>query len=794
MNQPLPPDEQAEENVPLKTRSGAGSRIRRDILILTATVAVFSIAALSMISYQVFFSSLLQKEVELLGTTGIESAARFRNELEHLRKDVLYLSGTPPIRGIMNAISNEGYDVQGKSSLGLWRERLAVLFTQMMRVNPSYLQVRFIEAQHSNKELVRVDRTGDDTFRIVPSEELQDKSNENYFIETAKRSIGEVYVSNFNLNRERGVIEVPHKPVFRVATPIFSEQGKLFGMIVINESAVSFLDQFKNSNPNRQSYLIDYLGRYLVHADPRKSFQFEYETTAGAQKENPVLFERIQAISRSDKPHQLVSFVGSNAEGKEQAFNLSLVSLDEQDPFRFITLVNSSSTQPIIERLDQLRNKIFLIGFIILVISVLWSFKVSVAITKPIQSLKASIVSFGRDKTLYDLPTEVRGEIGSLARAFKNMAYQVEHEIAERRSAEFLFRSVIDLSPSGLLMVDSQGKIVLVNSQIQSLFGYTMEELLNQPLETLLPKAIRDKHKENVRSFVTKGAARAMGEGRDLEGCRKDGSYLPVEVGLAPVEIRGERCVLAAVNDITYRKEAEEQLQEINDELQRSNEDLESFAYVASHDLKAPLQAIQKLIRMIAEDSETVLSEGGKKKFELLKNRSERMKRLLESLLEYSRAGREKHLAEIIHTSQFARELVELIHPPETFVIEIDEALPTITAYKAPLQKVFMNLISNAIKHHDREKGVIRLSVAKVNCDNDMVEFTIVDDGPGIPEKYQEQIFEMFQTLKPRDQVEGSGMGLAIVKKTVESLGGSIRVESTEGRGTTFRFTLPRSV
>jgi len=174
----------------------------------------------------------------------------------------------------------------------------------------------------------------------------------------------------------------------------------------------------------------------------------------------------------------------------------------------------------------------------------------------------------------------------------------------------------------------------------------------------------------------------------------------------------------------------------------------------------------------------------------LLRNRVKRMEKLLDDLLEYSRLGKAEDVryTETVAGSVMMDDLLLLLAPPPGMKVRFADAFKTISIYRMPLQQVLYNLINNAIKHHDREEGEIEVDVARTE---DGVRFSVRDDGPGIPAEFHERIFEMFHTLKPRDQVEGSGMGLAVVKKTVERFGGVITVTSDRGRGTEFSFTWP---
>lgn len=220
--------------------------------------------------------------------------------------------------------------------------------------------------------------------------------------------------------------------------------------------------------------------------------------------------------------------------------------------------------------------------------------------------------------------------------------------------------------------------------------------------------------------------------------------------------------------------------------LEQERADLDHFVYVASHDFKAPLRGIDNLAAWIEEDAGESLNPESLEHIRMLRNRVTRLETLLEDLLAYSRAGRVKIEPETVDTNALVEMVVSDIGPPDGVRVEIDPNMPVILSPSAPLGHVFYNLIANAIKHHDRSDVVIRVSGEPFE---NGYKFRVVDDGPGIPEKFRQRIFEMFQTLRPRDEVEGSGMGLAISKRLVQSYHGNIDVIGGEGRNSTFEFT-----
>ncbi|MEM1103665.1 MAG: response regulator [Pseudomonadota bacterium] len=249
------------------------------------------------------------------------------------------------------------------------------------------------------------------------------------------------------------------------------------------------------------------------------------------------------------------------------------------------------------------------------------------------------------------------------------------------------------------------------------------------------------------------------------------------------------RRMTGSIMDIHDLKTTQATLEERTEKLERSNEELDHFAYIASHDLRAPLRGMDNVAKWIEDDLPTDADAGLYDKLRLLRGRVARMEQLLLDILAYSRAGRRESKPEEIDCSAVLREVVRWTAPPATFSVCEATQLPQICVSRTLLEQVLLNLISNAIKHHDRGSGEVRISYAQ---QGDFHEFIVEDDGPGIPPQYQERVFAMFQTLKSRDKVEGSGIGLAIVKKMVDAIGGSVTLESpVNERGSAFHVRLP---
>jgi signal transduction histidine kinase len=240
---------------------------------------------------------------------------------------------------------------------------------------------------------------------------------------------------------------------------------------------------------------------------------------------------------------------------------------------------------------------------------------------------------------------------------------------------------------------------------------------------------------------------------------------------------------------LLYLQGKEKLLKQQARELRKTNQELNDFAYIVSHDLKAPLRAIGSLASWIAADYADKLDEDGRERISLLMSRVRRMHDLIDGVLQYSRVGRIKEQAVEVDLTQVVKDVIDMIAPPKNITIDIENELPAIWCEPTRITQVIQNLLSNAIKYMDKPNGEIKIGCVEADG---FWKFYVADNGPGIDAKYHTRIFNMFQTANPPDQVESTGIGLTLVRKIVEMYGGKIWVESTVGIGATFFFTLPK--
>lgn len=400
---------------------------------------------------------------------------------------------------------------------------------------------------------------------------------------------------------------------------------------------------------------------------------------------------------------------------------------------------------------------------------------------------------FAQSVPEFDADGLLIGYVGTVT----DITNQKKSEQALRRSEE-RFRSTFEQAAVGICHADQSGKFIRVNQKLCDILGYTREELLQRSFGEITYAADKNSDLKQVRDLLS---GKVQNFSMDKRYLCKDGSVIWVEITVSFVrQTNGEPdYFLGVIKDISQRKRAQTQLllraqeqEELNilltettAQLRKRNSELDQFAYVASHDLKAPLRAIANLSQWLEDDLSESLEPDNLRHLELLRQRVYRMEALINGLLQYSRVGRVKDAEEQVDVNQLLAEIINDL-TPANFTIKVKNTMPTLTTKSMLLRRVFTNLIDNAITHHQGSQGKIEISVEdKGEC----YEFSVSDDGMGISPQYHDKIFVIFQTLQARDKKESMGVGLSIVKKILETQGSLITVDSDIGEGATFRFT-----
>lgn len=376
---------------------------------------------------------------------------------------------------------------------------------------------------------------------------------------------------------------------------------------------------------------------------------------------------------------------------------------------------------------------------------------------------------------------------------------RIQAELSAQRS---YLEGLLEQVPVGVMVASApNGAITIANTVASRLLGTkprsirSLHEYSEYPVYDLQGRRLAAHEFPLVRA-LTQGEVLT---GAELRYVRPDGEALTFDVNASPVRDATGGILGAIITffDISERKAGQLALEreravlrEANARLERSNAELEAFAYAASHDLKAPLRAVASLAAILEDDLERQLDGHSRTLLKLLQTRTERMDRMVNGLLNYARLGRERTATEPVDVGELLRELLEMLNLPEGFTVVLPDTLPRIETVRLHLAQVFQNLLVNAVTHHDRATGQVAIGCRRLPAG---WEFSVADDGPGIPAEHRRSVFRIFNILDLRDQTEHTGVGLAIVRKLVLEHGGDIEVTANRPRGSLFVFTWPDS-
>jgi PAS domain S-box-containing protein len=355
------------------------------------------------------------------------------------------------------------------------------------------------------------------------------------------------------------------------------------------------------------------------------------------------------------------------------------------------------------------------------------------------------------------------------------------------------YRGLLEAAPDAMVVVNQTGEIVLLNLQAEKQFGYRRNELLGQKVANIIPEGFAERLIADGLRSAEDARAQQIGAGIELQGRRKDGVEFPIELMLSPLGGAEGILVTAAIRNISTRKKAEAHLLQKVEELNRSNEELGQFAYIASHDLQEPLRMVASYTQLLSRRYKGRLDSDADEFIAFAVDGASRMQRLIQDLLAFSRVGSKgRVLVDSSAESALLQAITNLRGAIEdSGAIITHDPLPNVIADEMQVTQLFQNLIGNAIKYQG--PGVPNVHVGVTRSDSEKWQFSVEDNGIGIDPQYFEKIFGMFQRLHKREEFDGTGIGLAICKKIVERHGGRIAVESTPGKGSTFRFILTAS-
>jgi len=373
--------------------------------------------------------------------------------------------------------------------------------------------------------------------------------------------------------------------------------------------------------------------------------------------------------------------------------------------------------------------------------------------------------------------------------------------VADSTPSDWGFQDLLDAVPDALVCVRQDGRITLINRQAETLFGYTQQELLGQPVEVLVPEQFRSAHVGHRSHFEAHPKIRPMGTGLDLSARRKDGTEFPAEISLSPIKTDRQFFVIAVIRDITDRRKIQEELKQLNAgleqrvlertaELNAANKELEAFSYSVSHDLRAPLRSMQGFSKILLEEHAPHLPEEAQRYLRLVAENCAQMGCLVDDLLTFSRLSRQSLNRRHVSTAALVRQCLEELQAERegrSVAITVGD-LPDCLADSSLLKQVWMNLLSNAIKFtRTRRRAEIEIGCGQAQGAR---AYYVKDNGVGFDMQDADKLFGVFQRLHRAEDYEGTGVGLAIVQRIIYRHGGRVWAEAAVNQGATFFFTL----
>lgn len=766
------------------------------------------------------------QDVQLVTDLNVQATQRFLAQFE---ADLLSLSQTPPVQAIIRARDGGGVDPIDQDSYGVWVSRLGQIFISFVESKPFYQQLRYLD--EGGQELVRVEFDGQQAV-LISSATLQNKRERPYFLETMKLSAGEIYISELELNREQGRIQIPLTPVIRYAMPIFDPAGTRRGIVVLNIYADSFLSQLRQETG--QTYLANQEGFYLDHPDSTHEFGFDLGTDFTIQQE---FQEALKQVEKAD------TAVGVHVDSTHVA-TFHKIRFDPRQPERYWLLAYVLPKDEIFTEINVLTFVMLGIvgGTAILVVMI--AFWVVRSITEPINLLATASQQITAGNLDVSLPISREDEIGVLAVAFTQMANQVqnlvgslEQRVADR-TQQLELAATLTESLTALLHLDNL--LITTVNEIKDTLNYyhTHIYLLDDNRDNLVvvqgtgdagAEMKAQGHKiglNNLISLVARAARTKQVVWVDnvydvddwlpnplLPDTRSE-MAVPIVlenqvVGVLDVQQNGTgrldesdatvlRSIANQIGIAIHNAKLYGERQDIISQLQAVDKAKSRFITMVSHELRTPLHAINGFTELLLMGLSGEVSDEAKEDIQRIYTNGQHLLSLINDIIDITQIEQEAieikpERLDLEETVGDVLGNVDLLLGDKAVevVLQVKPDLPQIWADPIRLKQVLFNLVSNAIKFTD--EGQITIAANLSDRSSDKVKVTVKDTGIGIPADKLEQIFGLFQQADMTDarQYGGLGVGLSVCKMLVDLQGGEIGVSSEEGVGSQFWFTMP---
>ena len=735
-----------------------------------------------------------------------------------------FISQTPPVLGIFRARKNKGFDAEGSSSEEQWIGRLQEIFSAILMSDSGYQQIRYIG--HDGKELVNVVRKNG-VIKKISSDQLQDKSHRNYVKQALKLKKGAIYLSEINLNKERGKIVFPREEVLRTAVSVYVDgEDKPIGLIVLNSEIGYELRRMQQqiNTKGREIYITNHRGEYLLHPNPDLTYGFDLGENYRVQDDIPLL-DKLFLPGNLEK--QLILLPQQTM--LDELIVFTKIPLNPSSGKRFIAVGLTQSYEQVVEEsLSTLRDTMLWAVLLALGAALLAGF-ILANLIRPLNRLSAAMAGLSSGKEGdYKLPTNKQDEIGFLSRSFVKMASEinttkneletlnlrleasVEARTRKLKESETKQRIILESMVDGLITTDRDSNILSFNPAAENMFMYSAKEVTGKLFEVLIDVESLGQSGRSLGGDPIFSLHHLIGDSQRLKAKRKNGDLFSVDLAVSQSMIDGSLILTVLARDVTQAVKAEGEILQAKEEAEAANRAKSEFLSSMSHELRTPMNAIigfSQLLQMDEDEGGDSLSELQKSNVDEIYFAGTHLLELINEVLDLSRieSGNIGLSIETVDLTSVLTECLSLIKPladARNIVLfvsgqdvdgglsEMGNSCNRIQADRIRLKQVLLNLLSNAVKYN-RDNGNILVSCSVQP--NQYLRVSVSDTGIGLDGKKQSNLFQAFNRLgAEQTQIEGTGVGLVISKKIIELMSGTIGVESQPNIGSTFWVELPQ--
>ncbi|MFT7560156.1 MAG: two-component system sensor histidine kinase/response regulator [Flavobacteriales bacterium] len=526
-------------------------RASRPVL-LQFPVAVFALSLTISIVVSVSFYAESESLVRLQIQNNLDVESHsvqpyFDGLYEKTSRNVTFLSNDDSIQSLIDSINND--DVNG---LKFGRERLESIFFEAVRNEPNYLSIRLIGVADEGMEIINVKRNRENIVR-TPSSRMQKKASRSYFFEAFELSLGEVYFSKIELNREYGEVSLPHQAVLRVATPVFNKvDDEPFGIVVINVDYAGVLSNLRESMPESMSFtLANAEGDYIGHLEDNKNYGFDLGKHYRLQDDFPEL--EFHLYGRTNQ-HSLDEDYSENKHFLGAYQKMQFDSFGSDRALHYVLEYNAEKEY---KELEDFRIRSILLGVSLALAALAFAIVASRRVVKPLSQMIEAVDIYERTGVMPVLPIDAKDEVGVFARAFHNMLIQVNVGLEQQRlltmsskESSDRLEAIVDSAADAIITIDEHGKILTFNRTAEAIFGYTPDEICGQRVNILMTHEHKSNHDFYLKRFLAGTSNNNLFEGRKLPGIRKNGEVFPLHLGVSNVDTSQGKIFIGVIRDI----------------------------------------------------------------------------------------------------------------------------------------------------------------------------------------------------------------------------------------------------